>query len=76
MAQKSVKYKLMYLAESNATEDKLPGLMQEAASGEVLICHSQREIESHLKDKEKQGWALKIKTRLNDWGFLLYMEQI
>lgn len=76
MAAKSVKYKFWYLPEKNPKKNSLNVLMEESTAGNIIECTSSREIEGELKEQLKHGWALKVRTEVNGWGFFLYMEKI
>ncbi len=70
--QKKVKYKFFYLNEPEGRK-KLKTLMEEASVGDIVEYDRPKDIEAELKEHLSNGWFLRAKTELKDWGYLLFM---
>lgn len=76
MAKKQIKYKIMYLHKNEDNKKPLNVLMEEAETGFVITCDSSKQIESELHGLKQKGWALKVKSEVVGWGYVLYMEKV
>lgn len=77
MAKPEIKYKFMYLEKDPLNKNKsLEALMEDARSGDVMVCNTPKEVEEELRQHKKNGWELRAKKNVKDWGYFLYMDKL